>query len=135
MNLMTSLILSVETFLTLAWMRVLLRVAPGRAFRGVLVGRGGGAVVDRRIVEGFNRTAARTPIGHTCIHRALALQRMLARRGIGVTLRIGLGRKPNLFPGHAWLERDGAVVNDDAELVARYEPLTLSQSALEVAFR
>ena len=131
----TTLIVAVEAFLTLAWMRVLLRVAPARALRGVLSGAGGGAAVDRRVVEGFNRVAARTPIAHTCIHRSLALQRMLARRGAGVTLRIGLGRRPNLFPGHAWLERDGAAVNDDAELVARYEPLTVTESALTVAFR
>jgi hypothetical protein len=130
-----TMIVSVEAFLTLAWMRVLLRVAPGRALRGVLRADGRGAAVDRRVIDGFNRVAAHTPIAHTCMHRSLALQRMLARRGMPVTLRVGLGRKPNLFPGHAWLERDGAVVNDDAELVARYEPLTLTESALAVAFR
>lgn len=134
------MIVAAEAFLTLAWMRALLRIAPARALRGVLarehaIDNGGGATIDRRLIDTFNRVAARTPIAHNCMHRSLALQRMLARRGIASTLRIGIGRRPNLFPGHAWLECGGVVINDDAALVARYEPLTLTESALTLAFR
>jgi Transglutaminase-like superfamily len=130
-----SSLIAAESLLTLAWMRVLLRVAPSRALRGVLGEEAGGRAADPRVIAAFHRAAARAPFGHTCIHRALALQRVLARRGTAATLRIGIGRKPNLFPGHAWLEIDGAVVGDDAELVSRYVPLAISESALEVSFR
>jgi hypothetical protein len=116
-------------------MRVLLRLTPSRVLRGVLTGGEGEATVDRRVIDVFNAAASRTPFRHTCIHRALALQRMLARRGAAATLRIGIGRRPNLFPGHAWLEIDGRPLYDDAEVIARYEPLTISESALQVAFR
>ena len=130
--------LLLESLLTLAWMRLLLRFAPGRALRGALDGAASARVAasqQHNVVETFKSTARRTPFGHTCLHRSLALQRMLARRGIVTTLRVGLGRKPNLFPGHAWLECDGVIVNDDAEVVSRYVPVTISESALEMAYR
>lgn len=130
------MLVALEAFVTLAWLRVVLRIAPARALRGTLAREGdGNPFIDRRLIETFNRVAARTPIAHNCMHRSLALQRMLARRGVASTLRIGLGRRPNLFPGHAWLECGGVVINDDAALVARYEPLTLTESALTLAFR
>jgi len=130
-------LLLLESLLTLVWMRLLLRFAPGRALRGSLDGAASEIAGSDagNVVETFKRTARRTPFAHTCLHRSLALQRMLARRGVVTTLRVGIGRKPNLFPGHAWLERDGVVVNDDAEVVARYVPLTISESALEMAYR
>ena len=134
---------AVECFLTLAWMRVALRLVPQRVLRGVLEWRTGNpACPDQRdrdrqdcLSSIFRRVAGARLFGHTCMHRSLALQRVLARRGIAATLRIGLGRRPALFPGHAWLEVDGAIVNDDPEVVARYVPLTISESALRMAFR
>jgi len=50
-------------------------------------------------------------------------------------LQIGLGHRPQLFPGHAWLEIDGAIVNDDPEIVSRYVPLTISETALLMSYR
>jgi hypothetical protein len=130
-----TLLLAAESFLTLAWVRVLLRFSPRRVLRGVLEVATSGRALDPRIVHVFGRVSARTPLAHNCMHRSLALQRILARRGIAAKLCIGIGRKPNLFPGHAWLEVDGVVVNDDAEVVSRYVPLTISESALEVTYR
>ena len=129
------MLIAVESVATLAWVRVLLRFAPRRALRGVLDKTSDGRPADPRIVETFRRTAARVPFAHNCMHRSLALQRMLARRGTTARLRIGLGAKPNLFPGHAWLECGGAVINDDPEVVSRFTPLTISQSALEVTYQ
>ena len=126
-----------EAFLTLAWVRLALRVMPHRVLRNVLApaanhpNRGEAA----SITAVFQRVARATPLAHTCMHRALALQRVLARRGIAATLRIGLGRKPQLLPGHAWLEVDGTIVNDDPEVVARYVPLTITETALRMAYR
>ena len=129
--------IAVETFFALAWVRLALRLVPHRVLRGVLARAAGNA--DRgeaaKIGAVFQRVARNTPLAHTCMHRALALQRVLARRGISATLRIGLGRRPQLFPGHAWLEVDGTIVNDDPSVVARYVPLTISESALRMAYR
>lgn len=130
------LAVAAESFLLLAWVRVALRVAPRRLLRGVLAPRRGGAAADAvAVARIFSRVAARHPLNHHCMHRSLALQRVLARRGIAAELRIGLGRKPNLFPGHAWLEIDGVVVNDDPQVVSRYAPLTITETALGMAYR
>lgn len=135
-GLLRDLAVAVECFALLAWVRVALRVAPRKVLRGVLTPRQDGEVVDAAaVVRIFNRVAARHPLSHHCMHRSLALQRVLARRGIAAALRIGLGRKPNLFPGHAWLEIGGVVVNDDPEHVARYTPLAITETALEMAYR
>lgn len=129
-------VVAVESFLFLAWARFALRHAPKRLLRGVLAARDGGGVADADdVVRVFSRVAARHPLSHHCLHRSIALQQVLARRGIKATLRIGLGRRPNLFPGHAWLEVGGGVVNDSAEHVARYAPLVITESALEIAYR
>jgi hypothetical protein len=132
---MRTLLLAVESFVTLAWVRLVLRLSPRLALRGVLDVPAHGRAVDPRLVHVFGRVTARTPLAHNCMHRALALQRMLSRRGVAVKLCIGIGHKPNLFPGHAWLEVDGVVINDDADVVSRYVPLMISQSALEVTYR
>ncbi|HEV7237985.1 MAG TPA: lasso peptide biosynthesis B2 protein [Thermoanaerobaculia bacterium] len=135
-GLVRDLAVAAECFVLLAWVRVALRLAPQHLLRGVLAPRSGGAVADAAAVAGiFNRVAARHPLSHHCMHRSLALQRVLARRGIAADLRIGLGRKPNLFPGHAWLEIDGVVVNDDPQLVSRYSPLTITETALGMAYQ
>jgi transglutaminase superfamily protein len=126
--------IAAECFVTLAWMRVALRVMPSRVLRGVIAPSGGDQDFAE-IAKIFNRVAAISVLRHTCMHRALALQRVLARRGIAANLQIGLGRRPKLFPGHAWLEVDGAIVNDDPELVARYVPLTISETALRQIYR
>lgn len=109
---------------------------PGRVLRGVLNAAPASSHVDvAAITRVFNAVAERIPFAHNCMHRSLALQRVLARRRVVATLRIGLGRKPNLFPGHAWLEIDGQVINDDPSMIARYTPLTISEEALHATWQ
>lgn len=65
-----------------------------------------------------------------CLLRSLALMRYLGRRGISSSLRIGLpsgqaALNPDSAPGfsaHAWVERDGIVVNDRDDVAAAYSP-------------
>ena len=91
--------------------------------------------VDDRLLQTFARVARHHPLSPNCLHRSCALQRVLARRGIATTLRIGVGRRPNFLPGHAWLETGGRIINDHEEVVARYEPLVISGPALAIAYR
>jgi hypothetical protein len=118
-------------------MRLALRLMPQRVLRGVIAPQPHGQRRGDPIAIGaiFNRVAASHPFGHTCMHRSLALQRVLGRRGIAATLQIGTGRRPLLFPGHAWLEVDGTIVNDDPEIVARYVPLHITETALRMSYR
>ena len=117
------MLIAIESFLTLAWVRVSFRFAPQRMLRAAIADRGEGRDADPRIVDIFASVAARTPVGHTCMHRALALQRILARRGTRARLCLGLAEKPRMLPGHAWLEVSGRIINDAPENVARYARL------------
>ena len=126
-----------EAFVLLAAMRVGLRLFPRTLLRGVILRGHDDAIFDARaaeVVSVFARVAGKHPLQLNCMHRALALQRMLARRGVTAALRVGLGRRPKLLPGHAWLEVGGTLVNDDAALVGRYVPFVVTESALQIAY-
>lgn len=62
------------------------------------------------------------PTGTSCLKEALVLSRLLARRGIPATLRIGVGRHADVFAAHAWLEHDGRVILGNRDL-GSYTPL------------
>ncbi len=47
-----------------------------------------------------------------CLPTALALQWMLARRGIASQLRLGVRRREGLFEAHAWIEHAGEALID-----------------------
>jgi hypothetical protein len=56
-----------------------------------------------------------------CLEQSLALYLLLRRRGVPAELRLGV--TPSPFLAHAWVEVDGAPVNEDAETVARFLPM------------
>ncbi|MBY0493278.1 MAG: lasso peptide biosynthesis B2 protein [Cyanobacteria bacterium] len=53
-----------------------------------------------------------------CLHRSAAVVLMLRRRGYGASLVIGVQKVP--FAAHAWVELDGVIVNDRADLRKDY---------------
>ncbi|MEX1184570.1 MAG: lasso peptide biosynthesis B2 protein [Gemmatimonadota bacterium] len=56
-----------------------------------------------------------------CLVRALALQRMLRRRGImESSLHIGVRRQDGVFQAHAWVELNGAVLGDTRQHVRTF---------------
>jgi hypothetical protein len=56
-----------------------------------------------------------------CLEQSLALYVLLRRRGVPAELRLGV--TPSPFHAHAWVEVDGAPVNEDAETVAKFLPM------------
>ena len=62
----------------------------------------------------------------TCLERSLALRRILAKRGIETQLRIGVRKESETLLAHAWLEREGKVLNDSPLAIAPYARLTKS---------
>ncbi|HXS15590.1 MAG TPA: lasso peptide biosynthesis B2 protein, partial [Polyangiaceae bacterium] len=52
----------------------------------------------------------RVPRDIKCLPRALALQRMLRRRGAAAEVRFGARRVDGEFRAHAWLEYGGTVI-------------------------
>lgn len=57
-----------------------------------------------RRIEGALHRVSRLVPGSTCIHRALAAQKMLVARDFGARLVIGLRKGAVAVEGHAWLE-------------------------------
>src|SRR5262249_20961145 len=51
----------------------------------------------------------------TCLVRALATSRLLARNGYKSTLHIGVRRTGGVFQAHAWVEYDGREIADSGE--------------------
>lgn len=67
-----------------------------------------------------NRAANRVLGTATCLTRSLLLRWLLRRFGTASDLRIGVCFKQGKLTAHAWVEKDGAPVNDRPEVVARF---------------
>ena len=70
--------------------------------------------------------AHHAPFATTCLQRSLTLWWLLRRRRIASELRIGVTKADGEFRAHAWLERDGVVLNDDVDVgghFAAFDPL------------
>lgn len=61
-----------------------------------------------------------------CLEQSLALFVLLRRRGVPAELRLGV--QPYPFQAHAWVELNGAPVNEHAETVARFLPMPAGAS-------
>ena len=67
----------------------------------------------RRLVRAVERGAARLPGDSLCLPRAMALHWLLARRGLGGVLHLGVragSRRGGLDDLHAWVTREGEVL-------------------------
>jgi hypothetical protein len=79
------------------------------------------------------RAAARSGPGRpTCLAESLALWWLLRWQGCIAELRIGVRKLAGTFEAHAWVECDGAVLNDADEVHRHYAGFDSSFSA-EVA--
>lgn len=59
-----------------------------------------------------------------CLHHALAVWWLLARRGIETNLRIGVRKDHAGFSAHAWIERDGMIIVGGADSPDRYHAMS-----------
>jgi hypothetical protein len=66
------------------------------------------------------RAAARGLGRPTCLVESLALWWLLRREGCAAELRIGVGKLAGRFEAHAWVECNGAVLNDADEVHRHY---------------
>ncbi len=69
------------------------------------------ALLAVRVGRAVAAASACVPGGHTCLVRALAVQRVLSRFGLVSELRIGASKSPaGQLAAHAWLECMGHIV-------------------------
>jgi hypothetical protein len=64
--------------------------------------------------------ARRVPGRVSCLHKSLTLWWLLRRRGVGAELRVGVRKPGSRLEAHAWVERDGMVLNDDPDVRQRF---------------
>lgn len=104
-----------------------LRLLGLRRFQALLMRRlllraAGQADMERaqRVALTINRAACNGLYRANCLQRSFVLWWLLRRRGIDTQLRIGVRKRGARFEAHAWLEYDGIVLNDDADISTRY---------------
>ena len=66
----------------------------------------------------------------SCLAESLTLWWLLGRRGIDSHLRIGIRKENEKFEAHAWVERDGAALNEPDEHHHHYAAFDATLSAL-----
>lgn len=77
-----------------------------------------------RLVVAVDRAARYGVFRPTCLVRAVALERMIVRSGVGTAVvRVGVLRGNDQFLAHAWIELAGRVIGDEASRVGRFTPL------------
>lgn len=64
-----------------------------------------------------------SPVPGSCLSRSLVLWWQLRRRHLSPDLRLGVSLADGTFAAHAWVEHNGCVLNDRADVSARYGPL------------
>jgi hypothetical protein len=68
--------------------------------------------------------AARRRLGNaTCLRRSLVLWYLLRKEGIESELRFGVRKVSDEIIGHAWVEIDGSVINDDVRYIKQFTPM------------
>jgi len=136
-----SLVVEAAVALTATWLG--LRVAGYGRWRGVLdrltpssvkrAGLGDPVVAgSARAIARFEQAAARHLFLRTnCLEQSLVLCWLLQRRGIAAVLRIG-GRKENgRFEAHAWVEVEGAALNELQEQHRHFVPFDRRITTME----
>jgi len=124
-----------EASITLAYTHAALRFgSPGR-----VIARATSGTRDRsstftaarqKRLEWLVGVAGRHVVPTPCLTRAIALARILGKRGVKTDVRLGVRQIDGRLDAHAWVELDGRAINDDEAHVRRYAPLESSPAAL-----
>ena len=70
--------------------------------------------------EAVNIAARHSPFPATCLTRSLLLEWLLRRLNVISELRIGVRLTQGMLDAHAWVECEGAPVNDQPDVSAQY---------------
>jgi hypothetical protein len=66
----------------------------------------------------------------SCLAKSLTLWWLLGREGVASELRIGIRKENGNFEAHAWVERDGAALNEPEEHHRHYAAFDAAFSSL-----
>jgi hypothetical protein len=127
-----------EASLTLAWAHAALSLAsPARVIARATATRRTRATVGTPVrlarVAWLVGAAGRHVVPVPCLSRAVALARVLARRGAAADIRIGVRTIDGRLEAHAWVVVAGRVINDDEATVGQYAPFARPLADLAAA--
>ena len=88
--------------------------------------------LDERWVPEIDRVSG-SPYHANCLDRSVFLWFVLLQHGIEGDLRIGVARTGDGIDGHAWVERDGVVLNGSADVGDRF--LVFEEDPVGMVFR
>jgi len=106
------------------------RRQPGRD--GVVIEITRHAVSTARMITAAARYGG---VRANCLARSETLWWMLWRQGIASELRIGVRKNHGAFAAHAWIEWQGTVLNDDADVHERFAALERPANAMGADFK
>jgi Transglutaminase-like superfamily len=98
---------------------LILRVSPGPR-EGHACGAERARERTAKLVRAAASVERNSPLKPNCLERSLALWWTLRRNGIPAELRIGGRKGDHGFEAHAWVERNGEVLNDTADVHQHY---------------
>jgi len=88
--------------------------------------------IAKRIARLEAVTAANLFFRTSCLEQSLVLCRLLRRRGVNATLRIGARKEADRFEAHAWVEVAGNVVDGGGGTEhLHFRPFERSESSME----
>lgn len=119
---MVNFFLLLEAALLQAAVRLALWCAPARTIRQPPARVATPDTVSPSVLAWAVNVTTRLIPRSTCLVRALAAQRLLARHGYPSTLHLGVARSSEGLDAHAWLEYQGATLIGAAP-PGRYTPL------------
>jgi hypothetical protein len=97
-----------EALLELSVVRLALQSRPLSAVKREVAAQSG--TIDVPATAWAVKTAARFVPGAACLAQAVAMQRMLAKRGLPAVVEIGVAKTDEKLAAHAWLVCDGEIV-------------------------
>jgi hypothetical protein len=85
-----------------------------------------------RVIARMESAAARNLFFHpSCLEQSMVLWWLLRSRGIPVELRVGARKQGERFEAHAWVEFEGAILNDAGEEHVHFVPFDGPVTSME----
>lgn len=124
--------LLVEAWLMLAWVDMAIRFTPYGYWRrwldeGVAGMTSGNEFEIATLIQRSEMAARHHLCSMNCLRRTLAQKMMLARRGLGAHIHIGVRNEGRGIEAHSWLTFNGRVLNDSPDVTERYVELARDQ--------
>jgi Transglutaminase-like superfamily len=81
-----------------------------------------------------SRAACNIPLKTSCLDRSVTLWWLARREAVATDIRIGVRKEGSRLQGHAWVEYQGQVINDDEDIQTRFAAFDQPIAPSEISF-